>query len=871
MNRSLPVRTRLLPGEAIDSWLAANAERMQCTWGDMLAAVLPAPSDTSSPRIGIRTLWGELTADEQASMSQATGLSLEQLDAMTLANRFGDRVISVEPKTRKVYTPWGCVDRQRFCPSCLRDSGGRFKLEWRLPWVCVCADHGCLLDDVCPVCERTQLIAPRWFVNRRVPQASRCRYAERDTRSLPRCVATLANARIRPLRLDAPIVECQSALRGLLESSVVEVGVYAVAPVDVGEFLEDIRWLAERILRTTKLDQLLILVGAQTNRTAINRWCSWLGRELPGALPDRYRFNHSSSSAAVVLGVAAALNIVMRPSIDEAGGVLREITSGKPPHFQYVAAADSRASTAITAIEIVSRSNKFSILDEFRYRTIGPLPRLPETQRFTREHALLSAVPTLLWPQCAALLHTGDLRWKTLREVLARLLLTVGSVMPSPDLERRLHSRLDQHRAILGAKKLHAHPKWTGITSAVLRLYEYLCDSPPPIDYERRRRLSYQGLLSKRQWSAIIEQRGSADVSVVAVRRWLRERVSGVPDSMFRNATSRARCELEADEVRAILDTNVVQALDAIAMQFLASKGVDDEPLLWAPPPTLFDGLDLPETSFDEADPDVIGALLAHGLSVAAIAYKLKAPMWKVRYQIDLHPRVPSASGASNTCLERRRPASSIRRTLHRRLPEAKLRDLYERKHMSFIDIGRSVVPHGSDGYLCILVSELARKYGIALRRRPDITRAWMYEHHVVRGRPMRDLAAEAGVTSGMLRTRRKKYGLEPDAPTAAVLEALSLSPEIFPTPARRVRAWVIMRRFATTADYPNYRAAAEAEGWNCAALGGQIRWLQERLGVRLVDRPGHERHPLTLTAVGKTLVHTVTGIGDEDLRITNS
>lgn len=869
MTRSLPIRTPLLPGEAIDSWLAANAARMKCTWSDMLSAVSPRTSDDQHLRVGMHLLWGALSPSERASLSRATGVSFARLDAATLAGVIGEPVVIVDPVSRKVNTPWGRVDRQRFCPMCLRAAGGRFKLEWRLPWTCACIEHGCLLEDECPKCERTQLVTPRWFCNPYVPQADRCRYAISDTRSHPRCSAPLSKAQIRSLSAFRPILPYQSTLRELRQCDTYAEGIYSVAPVDAGRLFADIRGLAERILRTSSLDRVLTLIGIRASRDSLSRWCTWLGTEVPGDLPDRYRLNQSSCSAAVMLGTAAALNVIMRPSIDDAGRALRQVTSEKPPQLQYERNANTRPSKAITAIEIVSRSNKFSILDEFRYRTISPLPRLPETQRFARHHALVSAVPTLIWPQCAVRLCTGKLRWNTEREVLARLLLTIGSVMPAPDLERELLSKLDQHRATVATNKMRSHPNWVGITSALLRLHEYLSESPPPIDYQRRRRLDYTALLSDTQWTAISQSRGRSEVSAMAVRRWLCERLGGAPDSMSRYKAHRQRCDSEEDEVRAILNEQRIAELDGIALKFMAANGVDGEPLLWAPPPTLFDGLDLPGTSFANTDLDVIGALLEKGRTVEAIAYKLKAPIWKVRYQIDLHPTSAGTPAAATACLERKRPARSIRRTLEERLPEATLRDLYERKHMSFIDIGRCITPNGSDVYVCNQVSRLARGYGIVapVRRRTDITEAWMYEQHIMRGRSLRDLAAELGVTYGLLRKRRRTCGLEPDAPTKAVLEALSMDPCKFSTPARRVRAWSAMKRFVKTSEYATYKAAAEAQGWNAAALGGQIRSLEARLGLRLIECPGHQRRPLSLTVAGKTLAHLVSSL-DSDTQV---
>jgi hypothetical protein len=41
VERALPVRVDPIPGEALESWLAALATRMNATWGEVLDVVLP--------------------------------------------------------------------------------------------------------------------------------------------------------------------------------------------------------------------------------------------------------------------------------------------------------------------------------------------------------------------------------------------------------------------------------------------------------------------------------------------------------------------------------------------------------------------------------------------------------------------------------------------------------------------------------------------------------------------------------------------------------------------------------------------------------------------------------------------------------------
>ena len=171
--RALPIRMEPAKGEALESWLAALANRLTLTWGELLDRVL-----SPLPGIGQQPVRGNLTATLQASelagICAATGID-EQTVLSTTLEGSGLSALRIDTTTRQVHTPWGMVTHQRFCPRCLTETQGRWPLEWRLPWVTVCLKHRCFLSDVCPVCDRPQYIANGWFSTQRIPQPSRCR------------------------------------------------------------------------------------------------------------------------------------------------------------------------------------------------------------------------------------------------------------------------------------------------------------------------------------------------------------------------------------------------------------------------------------------------------------------------------------------------------------------------------------------------------------------------------------------------------------------------------------------------------------------------------------------------------------------------
>jgi hypothetical protein len=137
--RVLPIRVPVVPGESLDSWLEALARRNSVSIRRLVAALgWRVPNTPGGLVAGVPG--GVLRRIERQA-----GLRPGLLDDAVL-----DR-----------YLPLGPVRRSgsRFCPRCLAESGGRWLLAWRLPWVFACTRHQALLQDTCPGCGR----APREY------------------------------------------------------------------------------------------------------------------------------------------------------------------------------------------------------------------------------------------------------------------------------------------------------------------------------------------------------------------------------------------------------------------------------------------------------------------------------------------------------------------------------------------------------------------------------------------------------------------------------------------------------------------------------------------------------------------------------------
>jgi len=153
-----------LPGEALESWIAAYARRLHTTGSGLIAHL--GLGGTRITHMALR-----LHDHEAAALERATGVSRQALAAMTLEPHDG-LAVAIMPGRRALAArfPAGRFGTARvlYCPLCLREDQGRGPVTWRLPWSFACPRHRVLLLDFCPACHRP----PRpWNARRLGPQA----------------------------------------------------------------------------------------------------------------------------------------------------------------------------------------------------------------------------------------------------------------------------------------------------------------------------------------------------------------------------------------------------------------------------------------------------------------------------------------------------------------------------------------------------------------------------------------------------------------------------------------------------------------------------------------------------------------------------
>jgi hypothetical protein len=133
----LPITVAPLPGEALESWIAAYARRLHATGSDLIAHL-----GLGGSRIAHMAL--RLNDHEAAALERATGVARQALAAMTLEPHDG-LAVAITPGRRTLASrfPIGRFGnaRTRYCPQCLTHDQGHGPVTWRLPWSFACPLH----------------------------------------------------------------------------------------------------------------------------------------------------------------------------------------------------------------------------------------------------------------------------------------------------------------------------------------------------------------------------------------------------------------------------------------------------------------------------------------------------------------------------------------------------------------------------------------------------------------------------------------------------------------------------------------------------------------------------------------------------------
>jgi hypothetical protein len=747
--RRLPVRVDPVPGEGLDSWLEAFTRRLATPARDLLPAL---GLDIAAARGGAVAFAAVLRADEASRVAAATGVSVSVLQAMTLAHY--DDVVHVVPATRR-QLPHHAWTRRRgtwFCPRCLAESGGRWQLRWRLGWSFACTRHRCLLIDRCLDCGKGPRPASGWL---HIPQASRCsaRPAAAN-RTHQRCGADLTAVAPHDVVDGHAVLGAQQLLDTVLATGTATFGLYTAAPAR--QVFIDLAVLASRIQRTTAAPDVADLPGDASGQVApaavaVTRALAVLGNVEDAAAAEMLAAMPTPGTAARSL-VAGQFRAQDRPISPMLADVLRQArrTLFPPPPAPSLA-----------------RTTRPRTPSGRRRDLLGRAQHCPARDRS-------AAIPAVFWPWWTLRLAPQWSVDRLVRGAFACLTLSSGTHLSIPRTIALLSAGVSDHYVSQALQRFTTEPGWNAQRTALIRIARHLDQHGAPIDYARRRTLDYTGLLPEARWETLLARTGFRrnTGTLRSMRCLLFETISGQPASGApAHYASRTKDLRDASsDFPALLTARLAAELDLVATEFLAAHGID-EPVSWQPPRELADGLDLPGPDPDTLPRKLLAELLGADVTLGQAAAQSGMTLDSARYLLTHHPRDTSND-------------QDVGDQLRARLPAETFQDLYVDRGWS---ISALAVRYQTNRRR---ITILATAYGIALRDPkkppPGISKRFLREQYVRRGRGSEDIAAQLGLQANTILRWCRCYNLPvrasgPQGHRSALYPRAAIPPELHP------------------------------------------------------------------------------------------
>ena len=408
---------------------------------------------------------------------------------------------------RKIFRRSGA----RWCPECLRERGGAWRLSWFLPVSVACVKHAVLLNDRCAVCDRI----PHSGENRLsvVPASpTKCLHVSPAknataprTRITPRCDADLTLAASTYLGPDHPYVAAQRVMNEVLVR-LADDGMVQACGLTVP--VHDVLSSMIQIINALVINDSDLTI-AVTSHIAPGRRITVGTGYVAGEHGNGPGPIYGSQLCAAEYGalMTSAVDVISAPSLDVAAHALERYEDlGHPPPVpgsgrgRPVLKQQSRNRGNLTAaIRIRSSQEQMKVADRLTHRTSALVPRVPAADYFARpgwpypETALQSLssrhLPQSIWPEVLSVLPVVSTKDTGAAAVTYSMLLArIGT------RERWFELAASFNVPSSAARTVSAHLQRLdeqGLLEETLdlldRQWESLLRSPPPIDYDRRR------------------------------------------------------------------------------------------------------------------------------------------------------------------------------------------------------------------------------------------------------------------------------------------------------------------------------------------------------------------------------------------------
>ena len=605
--------TRMMkPGQDLHSFVEAVAGANGLSARELLSAL----------GVGVSGRPYELIEEAERpyeTMGIAFGVSAVELELATFASlphrelKASDGVVPAtfdnrgeRTRGRKIFRRSGA----RFCPECLRERRGAWRLSWYLPVSVACVKHAVLLNDRCGVCDRI----PHSGENRlRVVPASptKCLHVSPAknataprTRITPRCDADLTLAASTYLGPDHPYVAAQRVMNEILVRLADDGMVQACGlTVPVHDVLSSMIQIINALVINDS-DLTIAVTSHIAPGRRIPAGTAYVAGEHgngPGPI-------YGSQLCAAEYGalMTSAVDVISAPSLDVAAHALERYEDlGHPPPVpgsgrgRPVLKQQSRNRGNLTAaIRIQSQLGQMKVADRLTHRTSAVVPRPPAADYFARpgwpypETALQSLqsrhLPQSLWSDVVSTLPAISTKDTGAAAVTYSMLLArIGTrerwfeLAASFNLPRSAARTVSAH-----LQRLEARGFLDESLDLLDRQWESLLRNPPPIDYDRRRwtfrRLPELDDQLRTELAELQFVLSPARERFVATRLW--ELLTG-SDNRYAVLTEPLAAGRERTEYRRTLVEHAATlgaSLHAAGRRQLEAHGIH-EPLLWSP------------------------------------------------------------------------------------------------------------------------------------------------------------------------------------------------------------------------------------------------------------------------------------------------
>lgn len=802
--RTLPLRLDVAPGESLDSFIEALARRYRTSPAGMLT-ILGIPSATH-----VNTLLSKTTSMTWLRADKAAGLAPGSL-SMAAGTRL--------PAVIRLRS-----GGSRFCPRCLAESQGRWRLAWRSNWAVACRRHELLLVDLCPVCTAP----PRVTVasgTALVPAAS-CAHVVKDTRR--RCGADLTAAAVPKAGDEALEVQAW-----------------------IDQVMADLTGTAAELAQQVMADLPVVT-------SWLMRW-----RFTEFALPRGRTSGIDAAATAAVLATAKRIYA----NADYGITALREVIACLPRNSRLPPPGLSKEQWVALSSQFTNRFLRaadadLAPTDRMRYLTVTAEAAIPSASTAGR----IRFLPQMFWPQPAGrLLPVAGFAPELFRAVMSVCVLIPSAVeRKHTGFKTALSPRLSasQISAMLqGFNDLPGGSALTPVLEFLCRLAAYLDDNGAPIDYQRRReQVPAEPILWDRWYelacaaNAHPGERGPTG-RLLHVQRHLHQLLSGADLAdprhplAFRDSEDRSR----TIAYLAAMPPPLRQALNQYAAELLTGLGID-EPVTWSPPVELTDGLNLPGLDVDGLDADKLRRILIDDQRPARQAAEiLGVHLEHIRLAMERLDR-PTPNWRPQAAPAAWRREQEAARILTRALFERE----YLTARRSLAEIGQAT------GFTKRMVTRRARALGIpiapAAPRSLGIDEAWLREQYVTKNRSTADIATEIGANPMTVNRALEHIGI-PRRPAGIGSHPHKLAKidRRYPADIRAavessLHGWQRLNRFQIAMAFPSLETAARFLGADQATLVNQFQRLEAEIGSTLFVRGAFGR-PHRPTPRGRRLL----------------